>query len=191
MNAQCGAIQWTIPTLKGGLSALPGGGLSAWRAAPPIHAAAFPRVPVRPELQHGIAEDNAASRPAWTHYPAHLRSIHPPNGGSARTVEPAEGAVASGNGPSHRIFRCCDALSRFDLKMDAHGLKSLTKSEENVARLVAQGLTNREVARHLSLSTHTVNTHLRNSFAKLGISRRVELVRLVLAMDSRTVPPET
>jgi FixJ family two-component response regulator len=41
-----------------------------------------------------------------------------------------------------------------------------------------EGLTNREVAERLFVSPHTVNSHLRHVFAKLGINSRVELARL-------------
>jgi DNA-binding CsgD family transcriptional regulator/tetratricopeptide (TPR) repeat protein len=63
------------------------------------------------------------------------------------------------------------------------GWASLTHSEVRVARLVADGMTNREVAAELVLSPHTVDSHLRHAFAKLGISSRVELVRHVLRAD--------
>ncbi|WP_198009004.1 helix-turn-helix transcriptional regulator, partial [Saccharomonospora saliphila] len=62
----------------------------------------------------------------------------------------------------------------------ATGWASLTESELRVSRLVAEGLTNRATARRLFLSPHTVDTHLRHIFAKLGVSSRVELVRLAL-----------
>ena len=55
----------------------------------------------------------------------------------------------------------------------------MTTSELAVARLVASGLTNREVADRLFVSPHTVNSHLRHVFTKLGINSRVELARLV------------
>jgi DNA-binding CsgD family transcriptional regulator len=61
---------------------------------------------------------------------------------------------------------------------ETHGWAALTMSELAVARLVADGLTNREVADRLFLSPHTVSSHLRHVFAKLGINSRVELARL-------------
>jgi DNA-binding CsgD family transcriptional regulator/tetratricopeptide (TPR) repeat protein len=61
---------------------------------------------------------------------------------------------------------------------ETHGWTALTTSELAVARLVADGLTNREVADRLFVSPHTVNSHLRHVFAKLGINSRVELARL-------------
>jgi DNA-binding CsgD family transcriptional regulator len=61
------------------------------------------------------------------------------------------------------------------------GIDSLTDSELKVAHLVAAGATNREVAQQLYLSPHTVNSHLRNAFAKLGIRSRTELSRLINA----------
>ncbi|MFK0110003.1 LuxR C-terminal-related transcriptional regulator [Streptomyces sp. NPDC091217] len=54
----------------------------------------------------------------------------------------------------------------------------LTASEVSVVRLVAQGMTNRQVAEHLVNSPHTVSSHLRHAFLKLGLTSRVELARL-------------
>ena len=54
----------------------------------------------------------------------------------------------------------------------------LTASEFAVVRLVTQGASDREVAQRLYISVHTVNSHLRHVFAKLGIRSRVELARL-------------
>ena len=51
-------------------------------------------------------------------------------------------------------------------------------SELAVVRLVTQGATDREVAAQLYISAHTVNSHLRHVFTKLGIRSRVELARL-------------
>jgi DNA-binding CsgD family transcriptional regulator len=61
-----------------------------------------------------------------------------------------------------------------------NGWASLTTSELAVVRLVADGLTNRVVARRLFLSSHTVSMHLRHVFLKLGINSRVELTRLAV-----------
>ena len=63
---------------------------------------------------------------------------------------------------------CASAASRWD---------ALTDAEQVIARLVGDGLTNRQVARRVSLSPHTVNYHLRVIFRKLDISSRVEVVR--------------
>jgi ATP/maltotriose-dependent transcriptional regulator MalT len=63
------------------------------------------------------------------------------------------------------------------------GWDSLTESELRVVRLVAKGLTNREVASNLFLSPHTIDSHLRHSFSKLGVANRVELTRYVLDHD--------
>ena len=61
---------------------------------------------------------------------------------------------------------------------EANGWAAMTEAELAVARLVAEGLTNREVADRLFVSPHTVNSHLRHVFSKLGINSRVELARL-------------
>jgi DNA-binding CsgD family transcriptional regulator len=58
------------------------------------------------------------------------------------------------------------------------GWASLTDTEREVARLVAQGLTNPQVAAQMFVSRHTINFHLRQVFRKLGIGSRVELAGL-------------
>jgi len=58
------------------------------------------------------------------------------------------------------------------------GWDSLTAAELRVLELVADGATNREVAHRLSVSPHTVNTHVRNVFGKMDIHSRAELIRL-------------
>jgi DNA-binding CsgD family transcriptional regulator len=60
----------------------------------------------------------------------------------------------------------------------AFGWDSLTDTERRVTDLVAQGLSNRQVANRVFLSTHTVAFHLRHIFWKLGITSRVQLARI-------------
>lgn len=60
--------------------------------------------------------------------------------------------------------------------VNAAGTKLLTPREEQVVALIADGLSNREIARELNLSEHTVKKYLFRIFDKLGISSRVELV---------------
>jgi DNA-binding NarL/FixJ family response regulator len=60
--------------------------------------------------------------------------------------------------------------------VNSHGINLLTPREEQVVALVADGLSNRAVARELGLSEHTVKKYLFRIFDKLGVSTRVELV---------------
>jgi DNA-binding NarL/FixJ family response regulator len=55
----------------------------------------------------------------------------------------------------------------------------LTPQQLQIARLAAGGATNREVAAVLVLSTRTVDHHMRNILARLGIRSRIELARLI------------
>ncbi|GIH28169.1 helix-turn-helix transcriptional regulator [Acrocarpospora phusangensis] len=59
------------------------------------------------------------------------------------------------------------------------GWDSLTDTERAVAGLIARGMTNRQAAERMFLSHHTVSTHLRRMFGKLGIASRAELARIV------------
>jgi two-component system nitrate/nitrite response regulator NarL len=62
----------------------------------------------------------------------------------------------------------------------------LSKRELEIARLVATGLSNVEVADKLALSRHTVKNYLFRIFEKLGISTRIELVLYILSQSSET-----
>jgi DNA-binding CsgD family transcriptional regulator len=56
---------------------------------------------------------------------------------------------------------------------------TLTPHQAQIAGLVAEGATNREVAARMLISTRTVDHHMRNIFAKLGVRSRVELAKLM------------
>lgn len=60
--------------------------------------------------------------------------------------------------------------------LNSRGNSLLTPREEQVVALVAEGLGNREIARELNLSEHTIKKYVYRIFEKLGISSRVELV---------------
>lgn len=87
-------------------------------------------------------------------------------------------------GARHHIARAQRALRGFDPRpepgmapADAARHPVLTQSELPVARLVTEGLTNREIASRLYLSPHTIDSHLRHIFSKFGVNNRVELTR--------------
>jgi DNA-binding CsgD family transcriptional regulator len=65
-------------------------------------------------------------------------------------------------------------------KRDESTLGTLTPQERRVARLVAEGASNKDVAAQLFLSSRTVEYHLGKVFTKLGVASRVELARLPL-----------
>ncbi|GGM80411.1 helix-turn-helix transcriptional regulator [Dactylosporangium sucinum] len=55
------------------------------------------------------------------------------------------------------------------------GWAALSDRERDVARLAGRAMTNRQIARRMGISQHTVNYHLRQVFRKLGIASRVSL----------------
>lgn len=75
---------------------------------------------------------------------------------------------------------CGDGARRRDLS----AMGELTWQELQISRHVAQGLANKEVAARLYLSPLTIEYHLRNVFAKLGISSRTQLACLALRQES-------
>ena len=74
--------------------------------------------------------------------------------------------------------------SREARKRPTTGWEALTRGERAVVELVAEGLSNPEVAERLFLSRHTVKRHLSNAMVKLGIASRVELARPTARRDA-------
>nr|WP_276612271.1 LuxR family transcriptional regulator [Kineococcus vitellinus] len=83
-------------------------------------------------------------------------------------------------------------------RRDPAAVDRLTSSELHVARLAAQGLTNREIGERLYVSPRTVGTHLQRMFPKLGVSSRGELAEVLrgevtyaddVVRRTRPVPP--
>jgi DNA-binding CsgD family transcriptional regulator len=74
-----------------------------------------------------------------------------------------------------RALRAAGAVAR--QAVQTPGGAELTPHEQRIAQLVSQGLTNRETAAALFVSTKTVEHHLRNVFRKLGLRRRAELAK--------------
>jgi DNA-binding CsgD family transcriptional regulator len=59
--------------------------------------------------------------------------------------------------------------------VNAEGLRLLTRREDDVVRLLAEGMQNREIANELKLSEHTIRNYLFHIFDKLGVSSCIEL----------------
>jgi len=79
------------------------------------------------------------------------------------------------------VQACATELAALDVRAvpDSPATLGLSRAELAVARLVATGLTNKEVANDLYVSVKTVEYHLRNIYIKLGISSRRALAALV------------
>jgi DNA-binding CsgD family transcriptional regulator len=65
----------------------------------------------------------------------------------------------------------------------AEGRASLTESELRVARLAAEGMTNRQIAQALFLTARTVETHLTHTYRKLDLTSRADLAAALSAGD--------
>src|SRR5205814_9396314 len=78
------------------------------------------------------------------------------------------------------------ASNRRHHRRPSHGWESLTATETKVALLVAEGLSNPDIAAKLYLSRRTVQTHVSHILAKLGLRSRVELA---VSASRRRDPP--
>ncbi|MFJ9567189.1 helix-turn-helix transcriptional regulator [Streptomyces fuscichromogenes] len=98
------------------------------------------------------------------------------------------GRLASACGAEHDQERIRGRLRRLGVRtapvrthtVGPQGWADLTESERKLIPLVVEGLTNRAIADRLYVSVHTVSTHMKHIFAKLGINSRVELTRVAI-----------
>jgi two-component system, NarL family, nitrate/nitrite response regulator NarL len=67
--------------------------------------------------------------------------------------------------------------------VDRKGMNLLSKRESEVVHYLAEGLTNREIAKRIGLSQHTVKNYLFRIFDKLGVSNRMELLSMTLSQS--------
>ena len=74
-------------------------------------------------------------------------------------------------------------LERAGARRSASGAGGLTATERRVADLAVEGLANKEIARTLVVTVNTVEFHLRNTYAKLGIRSRVQLASRLQDVD--------
>jgi DNA-binding NarL/FixJ family response regulator len=68
-------------------------------------------------------------------------------------------------------------------KSDGGGLSVLAKREADVARLVADGLSNRQIGARLFISERTVDSHVRSILNKLGFSSRAQIARWIASAE--------
>jgi DNA-binding CsgD family transcriptional regulator len=74
--------------------------------------------------------------------------------------------------------------------VDSAAFGRLTARQQQCLRLVAAPATSKQIARELGISSHTVDEHIREALATLGLSDRMEAARLFLAYEGGR-PPQT
>jgi DNA-binding NarL/FixJ family response regulator len=72
--------------------------------------------------------------------------------------------------------------------INANGLEILTAREREVVLHLAEGMTNREIGERMRLSPHTIKNHVLRIFDKLGVSNRIELLKLTLSHPATQQP---
>ncbi len=104
----------------------------------------------------------------------------------AEEIAGAIEAMAAGTGESARERDPKQAASStwFTRKnrQGVHDARKLTPREREVLRLIAEGMTSQEVAARLEVSLSTIESHIANVYAKLGIRNRVQAAQQALAL---------
>lgn len=103
------------------------------------------------------------------HPPANLRQSHPYNEREENMVEPLMLHLETDDF-FFLVVKCAIGPGR----------TTLSPREQEIVRLVSNGHPNKAIARQLAISQHTVNTHVRRIFDKLGVSSRAEMVAYAL-----------
>jgi len=90
--------------------------------------------------------------------------------GARQEIAVKEPAIPAANPPNEPLPFRPDEKKREDL--------NITRRELEILELVAQGMSNREIAGKLFVSENTVKTHCSRAFDKLGAKRRTQAVQL-------------
>ncbi|GAB3179026.1 hypothetical protein GCM10027060_06070 [Nesterenkonia halophila] len=162
-----------VPALRPSLAGMPGGGLRLYRSVAALDAAA--QILADP----GASPAAAGRGRLLASQAAHVLA----QSGLARLAEQARGLGAAESPPRDRPGRPGHTGSEEDGRT-AHvrivpALECLTRREEQIAYLVSDGLSNREIAEALVVSVRTVEYHVRNALRKLQLPSRIELRRLI------------
>jgi len=91
-----------------------------------------------------------------------------------------EGQVWANSAQLHFVIEALSKSAPSTLIDTEQGPSLLTKREEELVELVAQGLTNRDISQQLKLSEHTVRNYMFRIFNKVGTSNRLELALYAL-----------
>lgn len=145
------AVGWTLAAL------------GAWFDARQLHHAIEPRWRATCSPLMGFAE-LLTQRELWA-----ARSDQLLGPADRRRAEAAADAMDL---PSLARFALAEAGEPDRIRQDSEGRDGLTRREAEVAHLVADGLTNRDIADRLVISVRTVERHVDHILAKLGIARR-------------------
>jgi two-component system response regulator NreC len=98
---------------------------------------------------------------------------------SSEVLTAIRAALAGGSFLSPPISRAVidDYVRRAEARGRGDDLDLLTPREREVLQLLAEGLSNREIAEQLGISIKTVETHRSNMMSKLGVDNKTELVK--------------
>ena len=139
------------------------------------------RYGMRSMMIHGVL-DHKARRFAV------FQLCNPHNGASQENVRLISSLVGAMAQAAWATIDCrADGAAR---NFTGHPTISLTPAELHIIELLAQGLSNKEIARRRGVSDSTVKTQVQRTGAKLGATRRAEIVAIAMPMLS-PLPPQS
>ncbi|MGI8412487.1 MAG: helix-turn-helix transcriptional regulator [Solirubrobacteraceae bacterium] len=151
-----------------------GRALLAERAGDPARADSLFGAALAVHEQAQLPLDRIETLIAWGGFLRRQREPRRARGALAGAIALAEEAGAAW----HAERATTELLLAGGRRRTHHDRDELTAAERRVARLAADGMSNREIAEHLWLSVNTVQSHLKHTYAKLGIESRRQLMLL-------------
>lgn len=133
-------------------------------------------------LIYGIALATGAVALQWLEYQIWARA----HAGTIYVALVGVAFMGLGVWVGRRLMQSEPRASTFSPNERAQASLGITKRERQVLQMLADGRSNKEIARHLRLSPNTVKTHVANLFEKLRVARRTEAI--LLARDLGLVP---
>jgi DNA-binding NarL/FixJ family response regulator len=91
-----------------------------------------------------------------------------------------QGQIWASNEDLEHLIKALSQLKPLHLN-NSNGMPLLTRREEEVVLLIADGLKNREIAQRLKVKEHSIRNYIYRIFEKLGVSSRVELILYVFS----------
>jgi DNA-binding NarL/FixJ family response regulator len=91
-----------------------------------------------------------------------------------------QGQIWAGNEDLEHLIKALSHLKPVHLN-GSEGIPLLTRREEDVVRLVADGMKNREIAQRLKVKEHSIRNYIYRIFEMLGVSSRVEFILYIFS----------
>jgi DNA-binding NarL/FixJ family response regulator len=98
------------------------------------------------------------------------------------SIEEIKQSLRNGSGITRKQFLCERAKTILNGRRDALDKLSLTSTEKDILKAIAQGKTSQMIAEERCSSIHTISTHRKNIFRKIGVNNLLEATKYAVQL---------